>query len=75
MKKAYCVLTEEYFVGYVFSETTGKAKSFALNSRLETDGCEFTEPISFNIFTSSSSVGSTVFLDNLGNTESSALQR
>jgi hypothetical protein len=33
MKKAYGVLTAEYFVGYVYSETTGKAKSFALNSR------------------------------------------
>ncbi|VVM20181.1 hypothetical protein BSPWISOXPB_4354 [uncultured Gammaproteobacteria bacterium] len=43
MKKAYGVLTEEYFVGYVYSETTGKAKSFALNSRLETDGYEFTD--------------------------------
>jgi hypothetical protein len=32
MKKAYGVLTAEYFVGYVYSETTGKAKSFALNS-------------------------------------------
>jgi hypothetical protein len=42
MKKAYGVLTAEYFVGYVYSETTGKAKSFALNSRLETDGYEFT---------------------------------
>jgi hypothetical protein len=43
MKKAYFVLTAEYFVGYVYSETTGKAKSFALNSRLETDGYEFTD--------------------------------
>jgi hypothetical protein len=42
MKKAYFVSTAEYFVGYVYSETTGKAKSFALNSRLETDGYEFT---------------------------------
>jgi phage-related protein len=67
MKKAYCVLTEEYFVGYVFSETTGKAKSFALNSRLETDGCTFPFGTLFKTLCLNSLIISSVISSVLGN--------